>query len=154
MTLHDVRCDLCELPGHDPVWIYRTDQFAIILGTEPTYYRDGEEWGVCADCKDDVLRDKQNRVMRHRRKSAVDQFTGQIDDEAIETLCLMLDMTIIAFFAHRKKNEPGRAFGIQDQASAVVEVKDRGRDAFDRSKKPDTWPEDGGYLVEIDLPRS
>jgi hypothetical protein len=148
----DVRCDLCENPAK-PVWVFRTDQFAMQFGDEPIYYHKGEEWGVCKRCYDDILADRQAPIMNRRQAAARHEFAGQdLPDGALENLLLLLDMTIASFLASRFKDEPGRAFNWSDNLRAEHSVQERGRDSADRESKPDEWP-DEYYVVEVERPQ-
>lgn len=121
----DVRCDLCE-QQRDPVWVFRSDHFAIRLGDDTNDYPQDAEWGVCQSCKDDILADRQTPILDRRRASTAIRYGGQHSPRELDELDRVLGILVLTFLSCRQKTWPGRPFSIVDSAAAIVDVTERG----------------------------
>lgn len=122
-----IACDLCELRT-DVVWVFRSDHFTVLIGDEPHYYRDDEEWGVCVACKRDVLADQQEPILARRRAALVrDSQPGwdglSTDDQAF--VFQTLDLVVLTFLACRQKRY-GRAWTTDDTRLAIGQLREDG----------------------------
>jgi hypothetical protein len=122
----DVRCDLCE-QARDPVWVFRTDRFAIKIDDETTDYPQNLEWGVCELCKDDILANEQERILARRRVALSLTSGAQLGASEFAAAERVLTVLVISFLSCRQKTWPGRPFTIIDSAEAIADLAARGR---------------------------
>jgi hypothetical protein len=123
-----VACDLCELRT-DVTWVMRTDHFTVLVGDEPHFYRDGEEWGLCGPCKHDVLADEQEPILARRRLALVRDFGGPgwdglgADEQA--AIFQVTDLVVMTALACRQKAY-GRAWTASDEREALEQLREDG----------------------------
>lgn len=123
----DVRCDVCE-DNARPVWIFRVHEFQIGYEGQGNWqhYPEGDPWGVCAQCKDDILADNQESILRRRRAVAWVQMSSVMSLVELRELTRFLDLVLMAFLASRDKSWPGRPFTIADYTAADHTVQQAG----------------------------
>lgn len=124
----DVRCDVCESPNGRPVWIFRVHEFQV--GYEGQggwqHYPEGDQWGVCALCKADILADDQDSILDRRRASASMLLGGVMNRVEFAEYTRLLDVLLLAFLASRDKSWPGRSFTIKDYTAADHDIQQAG----------------------------
>jgi hypothetical protein len=123
-----VACDLCELHT-DVAWVIRTDKFTVLVGDEPHFYPEGDEWGLCRNCRDDVLADDQAPILA-RRHAALIRDTHPADwarmpkaDQA--AVFQILDLVVLTALACRQKAY-GRAWTAEDEREALEQLREDG----------------------------
>ena len=129
-----VACDLCEL-WPDLAWIIRTDRFTLMVEPDVVIadFKQDEEWGLCNQCKLDVMTDDQNAIMARRRlahERDTPDFWSQSNAER-GLAYQVLDMIVMTVLSSRQKAW-GRAWTPQDTRQAQATVKRDGR----RGKRP------------------
>jgi len=119
-----IACDLCELRT-DVCWVIRTDHFTVLIGDEPHFYPDGDEWGLCSLCKRDVLADDQFPILARRREAIIrDSQPGwdglpPDDKAAVVQVVSLIVMTVLSC----RQKTWGRAWTSEDERNAQGQLR-------------------------------
>jgi hypothetical protein len=121
-------CDLCELHTN-LTWVMRTDRFTVLVADEPHFYRDDEEWGLCAACQADVLADDQQPILVRRRMALVRDFGGpgfdSLDADEQAAVFQVTDLVVMTALACRQKRY-GRPWTVADERAGLHQLREDG----------------------------
>lgn len=121
-------CDLCELHTN-LTWVMRTDHFTVLVGDEPHYYTDDEEWGLCQACEVDVLADNQQWILVRRRLALVRDFGGpgfnSLSGADQMAIFQITDLIVLTALACRQKAY-GRPWTVEDERAGLQQLREDG----------------------------